>query len=118
MPPAALIFTPGPMCLAKRATSSRVAPPVEKPVEVLIYSAPEAVTSSHILIFSASVSRQVSTMTFRIRPWQLSLMALISSSRASHFWSFTQPMLMTISISSAPLRMASSVSKTLTAVVE
>ena len=34
MPPAALTLTPGPMCWTKRATSSRVAPPVEKPVEV------------------------------------------------------------------------------------
>ncbi|CAN4037705.1 hypothetical protein KMBAHK_KMBAHK_13960, partial [Dysosmobacter welbionis] len=31
MPPAALIFTSGPTCFAKRATSSRVAPPVPKP---------------------------------------------------------------------------------------
>ena len=36
MPPAALIFTRGPMCLANRATSSRVAPPPLNPVEVLI----------------------------------------------------------------------------------
>ena len=36
MPPAALIFTLGPTWAAKRATSSRVAPPVPKPVEVLM----------------------------------------------------------------------------------
>ena len=34
--PAALIFTPGPICSLKSLTSSRVAPPVPKPVEVLI----------------------------------------------------------------------------------
>ena len=36
MPPAALIFLPLVMCAAMRATSSRVAPPPPKPVEVLI----------------------------------------------------------------------------------
>ncbi len=36
IPPAALICTSGPTCLAKSATSSKVAPPVEKPVDVLI----------------------------------------------------------------------------------
>ena len=36
MPPAALIFLPFVMCAAMSATSSRVAPPPPKPVEVLI----------------------------------------------------------------------------------
>ena len=39
-------------------TSSKVAPPVENPVEVLIKSAPEASTIWHILRFSSSVSRR------------------------------------------------------------
>ena len=42
MPPAALIFTPGFTFSANNATSSLVAPPVENPVLVLIYSAPDA----------------------------------------------------------------------------
>ena len=33
MPPAALIFTLGPTCLANSSTSAKVAPPLEKPVE-------------------------------------------------------------------------------------
>ena len=36
MPPAALIFTPGFTCFANSYTSWNVAPPVEKPVEVLM----------------------------------------------------------------------------------
>ena len=44
--------------------------------------------------------------------------ARISSSRSVHRQSLSQPILMTMSISSAPLRMASSVSNTLTSVVE
>ena len=36
IPPAAFIFTPSPICLANSATSSGVAPPEEKPVDVLI----------------------------------------------------------------------------------
>ncbi len=117
MPPAALIFTWGATCLAKRATSSRVAPPPAKPVEVLIYSAPEAETISHSLIFSSSVSRHVSIITLSRRPRQASFTALISWRRSSHLRSFTQPMLMTMSISSAPLSTASPASKHLAAVV-
>ena len=45
-----VLFT-GAQCFFISATSSNVAPPVENPVEVFIYSAPEAVTISHILIF-------------------------------------------------------------------
>ena len=81
-------------------------------------SAPEAETISHILIFSSSVSRQVSMMTFSSLPPQAAFTALISASSSSHFLSFTQPMLMTMSISSAPFFTASSVSKHFTAVVE
>ena len=83
MPPAALIFTPFVTCCANSSTSWNVAPAVEKPVEVLIYSAPEAETIWHILIFSSSVSRHVSMMTFRSLPRHAALTALISSSRSS-----------------------------------
>ena len=43
--------------------------------------------------------------------------ALISASRSSHFRSFTQPRLMTMSTSSAPLSTASEAMKHLAAVV-
>ena len=46
-------------------TSANVAPSVENPVDVLMYSAPAFVTISHILIFSSSVSRQFSMITSR-----------------------------------------------------
>ena len=64
MPPAALIFTWGATCPAKSSTSWKVAPAVEKPVEVLMYSAPESETTLHMAIFSSSVSRQVSRIPF------------------------------------------------------
>ena len=80
MPPAALIFTWGATWALKRATSSRVAPPPPKPVEVLMYSAPESDTTRHISIFSASVSIQVSMITFSSLPWQAAFTARSSSS--------------------------------------
>ena len=82
-----------------------------------MYSAPDWETISHILTFSSSVRRHVSMMTFSSFPPQLAFTALISESSSSHFLSFTQPMLMTMSISSAPFFTASSVSKHFTAVV-
>ena len=48
IPPAALIFTFAPTCFLISATSSKVAPAAEKPVEVLINSAPALVTISHL----------------------------------------------------------------------
>ena len=66
IPPAAFILTFLPTCFAKSSMSANVAPAFEKPVEVLMKSAPALVTSSHILIFSSSVRRQVSMMTLRI----------------------------------------------------
>ena len=93
-----LIFTFGPTCALNSAISSKVAPPLEKPVEVLMKSAPEFDTISHSLIFSSSVSRHVSMITFRIFPWHAALTALISSNSASHFLSLTQSMLMMESI--------------------
>ena len=74
-------------------------------------SAPEFDTISHSLIFSSSVSKHVSMMTFRSLPWHAALTALISSNSASHFLSLTQPMLMTMSTSSAPFSTASDASK-------
>ena len=56
-------------------------------------------------------------MTFSSLPWQASFMALISESSSSHFRSFTQPRLMTMSTSSAPLLTASAAMKHLAAVV-
>ena len=56
-------------------------------------------------------------MTFRSFPLQAALMDLISSRSSSHFRSFTQPMLITMSTSSAPLSTASVAMKHLAAVV-
>ena len=56
-------------------------------------------------------------MTFRSRPWQWAFTARISSSTRSYRPSFTQPMLMTMSISVAPLFTASVAWKHLEAVV-
>ena len=80
-------------------------------------SAPESETHLHRAIFSSSVSRQVSMMTFSSFPLQAFLMAAISLVMSSHFPSLAQPMLMTISTSSAPLSTASEAMKHLAAVV-
>ena len=80
-------------------------------------SAPALVTISHILIFSSSVRRHVSMITFKILPLHASWICLISSSTSSYLPSFKNPMLITISISSAPFAIASFVSKTFVAVV-
>ena len=56
-------------------------------------------------------------MTFSSFPPQAAFTALISSRTLSYSLSFTQPMLMTMSISEAPFFTASSVSKHLVAVV-
>ena len=53
MPPAALMRTSGLICSRKSFTSSTVAPPVEKPVEVLIKSAPDMETMRQAAIFSS-----------------------------------------------------------------
>ena len=75
-------------------------------------------TTRHREIFSSSVKLHASMMTFRIRPWQDAFTARISASRPSQSPSLARPWLMTMSISSAPSRMASSVSKTFTSGVE
>ena len=77
-------------------------------------SAPDMETTRHRERFSSSVKLQASTMTFRMRPLQEAFTALISASRPSQSPSLASPWLMTMSISSAPLRMASSASNTLT----
>lgn len=56
IPPAALILTPSPTYFAITSTSSNVAPAVEKPVEVLIKSAPERVTTPQSSISSSLVN--------------------------------------------------------------
>ena len=81
-------------------------------------SAPLSDTIRHSRIFSSSVSRQVSMITFSTSPPQAAFTALISESRSSQRPSLAQPMLITMSISFAPLATASLASNTLTAVVE
>ena len=117
MPPAALTLTSGATFARSRATSSRVAPPLEKPVEVLMKSQPQALTILHRRIFSSSVSRQHSMMTFRILPRVASRTAAISLATSSQLPSLTMETLMTMSISSAPFSMAFFASKALTAEV-
>ena len=85
MPPAALTLTWSSQQARSSATSSRVAPPVEKPVLVLMKSAPESETMRQRRRFSSSVSRQHSMMTFSSLPLQAAFTALISASRSSHF---------------------------------
>ena len=81
-------------------------------------SAPDMETTRQAAIFSSRVSWQASTMTFRMCPLQEAFTALISSSTPSQSPDLARPMSMTMSISSAPLRMASSVSNTFTSGVE
>ena len=117
IPPAALIFTFSPTYFLNKAISSNVAPDVENPVDVLMKSAPASVTISHILIFSSSVNRHVSMITFNILSPHALFNNAISPLILSKCLSLTSPKLMTISISSAPFNIASFVSYSLTAVV-
>ena len=66
MPPEALTPNFGPTVSRINFTSSTVAPPVLKPVEVLTKCAPLSTTSWQARIFCSSVSRQVSKMTFTV----------------------------------------------------
>ena len=77
-------------------------------------SAPDMETMRQAAAFSSWVSWQASTITFRMWPPQEALTARISARTPSQSPAFARPRSMTMSISSAPLRMASSVSKTLT----
>ena len=61
------------------ADAKKPYPAVENPVEVLMKSAPDSVTTRHISFFSSSVRRQVSIITFRHLPPQAALICLISS---------------------------------------
>ena len=67
-PPLAFTPTTGPTARRMSATSSTVAPPLLKPVEVFTKSAPAALQSSLARTISSLVSRQVSRMTFRRAP--------------------------------------------------
>ena len=98
-------------------TSSRVAPPLEKPVEVLMKSAPQSATMRHMCIFSSSVSRQHSIMTLRIFPRVASRTARMSFATSTQQPSLTMERFITMSISSAPFFIASAASKALTALV-
>ena len=117
MPPAAFTFTVSGQLSRISFTSSRVAPPLLKPVEVLMKSAPQSETILHRWTFSSSVSRQHSMITFRILPRVASRTARMSLATSTQQPSFTMERLITMSISSAPLRMASAASKALAAEV-
>ena len=117
MPPAALTLTWSSQQARSSATSSRVAPPVEKPVLVLMKSAPESETMRQRRRFSSSVSRQHSMMTLRMWPSVARRTAAMSSATASQSPSLTMARLMTMSTSSAPLATASAASKAFAAVV-
>ena len=93
--------------------SWKVAPAVEKPVLVLIKSAPASTTMSHIFSFSSSVSRQVSMMTLSTLSPTAALTAAMSARTSSYCLFFSQPMLMTMSTSAAPFSTAVFASKAL-----
>ena len=102
MPPEALTLTAALTEFRMRRTSSAVAPPVEKPVEVFTNFAPAASAARHAVIFSSSVKRHVSMMTFTAAPGTASTTVQISSSTAFIFPSLRSPTFITISISDAP----------------
>jgi hypothetical protein len=68
MPPEALTPARLPATPRRRAMSSAVAPPVEKPVLVLRKSAPALRAISEARSFSSKVRRQVSRMTLTMAP--------------------------------------------------
>ncbi len=59
-----------PICAFISSTSAKVAPPPAKPVEVFINSASDLVTVLQSSVFSSSVKRHVSMITFKRRPAQ------------------------------------------------
>ena len=95
-----------------------IAPPVENPVDVFTKSAPASFANWQASTFSSSVNRQVSIITFTSLLPLASTTALISSSTNLRFLDLRAPILITISISSAPLAIASLASKALTAEVD
>ena len=66
IPPDALTKQFEPTVSRINLTSSIVAPPVEKPVDVLTKSAPASTDNLQALTFSSSVNKQVSIITFKI----------------------------------------------------
>ena len=109
MPPAAL--TPSFFAATVRlisATSAAVAPPGPNPVEVFTKSAPAFMLSSQPRIFSSSFSSAVSRMTLQMaRPSRhASTTARMSLRTTASSRALSAPMLMTMSISRAPSRIA------------
>ena len=113
--PAALMPMSAPTTARMSLTSSSVAPPPAKPVEVLTKSAPATLASEQPTIFSSVVSSVVSRMTLgrraarRPRPRRRCRARPVS-------WScdLSAPMLITMSISRAPSWIARRVSYALT----
>jgi len=107
-PPDALTPRLCPTVLLINETSSTVAPPFAKPVEVLTKSAPAFFEARHARTFSSSVSSAVSMMTLSNIPFSCaaSATARMSSSTAQSSPDFKAPILMTISTSRAPLKIA------------
>ena len=116
MPPDALTLQRPATVRAMSATSSTVAPPVEKPVLVLTKEAPASTAISHARAICSSESRQVSMMTFTQRPWAAATTASMSRRTRSSSPASSQPTLMTMSSSLAPSETAASVSAALPAV--
>ena len=67
-PPDALTSRSSPTVSFINLTSSGVAPPPAKPVDVLTKSAPADLLNSDALTFSSSVNKQVSIITFTVLP--------------------------------------------------
>jgi hypothetical protein len=90
------------------ATSAAVAPPDANPVDVFTKSAPAAFDSEQAVIFSSSVSSAASMMTLLIAPHcrHGSTTASMSRSTVRRSPDLSAPMLMTMSISVAPSKMA------------
>ena len=102
MPPLAFMPISEPTVLRISLISSSVAPKNEKPVDVLIKSAPAFTASSETIFFSSSVKRQVSIITFTQFPSAASTTFSISDCINLVSPSLRAEILMTISNSSAP----------------
>ena len=117
MPPDALTWhRPSSVSFISR-TASTLAPPVEKPVEVLTKAAPASAQIMQARAISSLLSRQVSRITLTGWPAQACTTASISRRTASACPAFSSPMFITMSISSAPDRIASAASNALAAVL-
>ena len=69
IPPAAFTLTSGAQCARRSATSSNVAPPLENPVEVLIYSAPDAETMRYARSLGIGLRDDSILCCDRQHPW-------------------------------------------------